>query len=178
MIGVDIGTSKVRVVIGSLASTDGPDGRSLDDDAITIVGVGEYASQGMRKGTKADIGKVTISLDKAMAVAEGMSGVDIQEAVVGIGEVVSYIAKSRCSEYGIANGVYKYIGIGVPHKSVRMRYLDSSHNKPTPESKAVYVVSESYSNHIVGRFNIMRIISYKRYGSSFPTEVGRNLTPA
>ena len=84
MIGVDIGTSKVRVVIGSLASTDGPDGRSLDGDTITIVGVGEYASQGMRKGTIADIGKVTISLDKAMAVAEGMSGVDIQEAVVGI----------------------------------------------------------------------------------------------
>ena len=84
MIGVDIGTSTVRVVIGSLASTDGPDGRSLDDDTITIVGVGEYASQGMRKGTIADIGKVTISLDKAMAVAEGMSGVDIQEAVVGI----------------------------------------------------------------------------------------------
>ena len=77
MIGVDIGTSKVRVVIGSLASTDGPDGRSLDGDTITIVGVGEYASQGMRKGTIADIGKVTISLDKAMAVAEGMSGVDI-----------------------------------------------------------------------------------------------------
>lgn len=84
MIGVDIGTSKMRVVIGSLASTDGPDGRSLDGDTITIVGVGEYASQGMRKGTIADIGKVTISLDKAMAVAEGMSGVDIQEAVVGI----------------------------------------------------------------------------------------------
>ena len=56
MIGVDIGTSKVRVVIGSLASTDGPDGRALDGDTIPIVGVGEYASQGMRKGTIADIG--------------------------------------------------------------------------------------------------------------------------
>ena len=121
---------------------------------------------------------VALFFDQSERLCEKHLTIDIEEAVVGIGEVVSYIAKPRCSEYSVANGVYKYVGIGVPHKSVRMRYLDSSHNKPPPESKAVYIVSESYSNHIVGRFNIMRIISYKRYGSSFPTEVGRNLTPA
>lgn len=82
-VGIDIGTSAVRVVIGAI-----PADRSADNvpeaAPLTIVGVGEQPCQGMRKGTVVDINKVAMSLDKAIGAAEMMSGLNVSEAMVSI----------------------------------------------------------------------------------------------
>ena len=82
-VGIDIGTSAVRVVIGAMPA-DGAQGGAGEAQRLTIVGVGSQPTQGMRKGTVVDINKVAMSLDKAIGAAEMMSGLNVSEAVVSI----------------------------------------------------------------------------------------------
>lgn len=83
-VGIDIGTSAVRVVIGSLPTGDQAQGDIDQSPEITIVGVGSQPAQGMRKGTVVDINKVAIAVDKAIGSAEMMSGLNVEEAVVSV----------------------------------------------------------------------------------------------
>ena len=83
-VGIDIGTSVVRVVIGSLPTGDQAQGDIDQSPEITIVGVGSQPAQGMRKGTVVDINKVAIAVDKAIGSAEMMSGLNVEEAVVSV----------------------------------------------------------------------------------------------
>lgn len=83
-VGIDIGTSAVRVVIGSLPTGDQAQGDIDQSPEITIVGVGSQPAQGMRKGTVVDINKVAIAVDKAIGLAEMMSGLNVEEAVVSV----------------------------------------------------------------------------------------------
>lgn len=83
-VGIDIGTSAVRVVIGSLPTGDQAQGDIDQSPEITIVGVGSQPTQGMRKGTVVDINKVAIAVDKAIGSAEMMSGLNVEEAVVSV----------------------------------------------------------------------------------------------
>ena len=83
-VGIDIGTSNVRVVIGSIPAGGAHDGVSADEQTLTIVGVGSQPTQGMRKGTVVDINRVAMSVDKAIGAAEMMSGLNVSEAVVSI----------------------------------------------------------------------------------------------
>ncbi len=64
-VGLDIGTTTVRCVIGRLEDT------GVD---ISIVGVSEVPNSGMRRGIIADLNKVTRAVDDALARAEQMSG--------------------------------------------------------------------------------------------------------
>lgn len=82
-VGIDIGTSAVRVVIGSVPTGQSADAAG-DAQSLTIVGVGSQPCQGMRKGTVVDINKVAMSLDKAIGAAEMMSGLNVSEALVSI----------------------------------------------------------------------------------------------
>lgn len=81
-VGIDVGTGSVRVVIGAVSGAQGAD--AGDSSRITIVGVGEQPSKGMRKGKVVDINEVAAQTDKALAMAERMSGLEISEALVGI----------------------------------------------------------------------------------------------
>ena len=83
-VGIDIGTSAVRVVIGSVPTGDQAQGDIDQSPEITIVGVGSQPAQGMRKGTVVDINKVAIAVDKAIGSAEMMSGLNVEEAVVSV----------------------------------------------------------------------------------------------
>lgn len=73
-VGLDIGTTTVRCVVGHVDGTGAP----------TIVGVGEASSSGMRKGTVAEIVAIAQSIDKALEASERMSGHQINEAAVSI----------------------------------------------------------------------------------------------
>lgn len=74
-IGLDVGTTKVRCVVGHV---DGPQGTP------TIIGVGEYVNTGMRKGTVVNLVNAASAIDKALEEAERMSGHEIHEATVSI----------------------------------------------------------------------------------------------
>lgn len=73
-VGLDVGTTTVRCVVGHEDGTNPP----------TIVGVGEAPNSGMRKGTVVDIVTTAQAIDKALETAERMSGQPLNAATVSI----------------------------------------------------------------------------------------------
>lgn len=74
-VGIDIGTTKVRCVIGHLDATTG---------APTIVGVSEVANTGMRKGSIVNLNGPAQAIDDALGEAERMSGYEVDAASISI----------------------------------------------------------------------------------------------
>lgn len=73
IVSLDIGTSKVRAIIGEV--TNG---------TIHIVGVGSADSEGIRKGSIVDIDQTVQSIRNAVDHAERMVGIQISDVYVGI----------------------------------------------------------------------------------------------
>lgn len=74
-VGIDIGTTRVRCVIGHL---DG------SNPAPTIVGVGSAPNNGLRKGVVVNIVNTAQSIDRALDEAERMSGHQVNAASINI----------------------------------------------------------------------------------------------
>lgn len=74
-VGLDIGTTTIRCVIGLVDSSS---------PSPSIVGIGEAPSSGMRKGMVVNIVNVAQAIDRAFESAERMSGQEIHEATVNI----------------------------------------------------------------------------------------------
>lgn len=73
IVSLDIGTSKVRAIIGE-----------VNNGSINIIGVGSADSEGIRKGSIVDIDQTVQSIRKAVDHAERMVGIEISEVYVGI----------------------------------------------------------------------------------------------
>lgn len=73
IVSLDIGTSKIRVIIGEVSN-----------GAINIIGVGSADSEGIRKGAIVDIDQTVQSIRNAVDHAERMVGITIDEVYVGI----------------------------------------------------------------------------------------------
>ncbi|HRC27890.1 MAG TPA: cell division protein FtsA [Candidatus Saccharimonas sp.] len=74
-VGIDIGTTTVRAVVGHIDPATG---------TPTIVGVGQAVNTGMRKGTVVNLGGPAHAIDEALGEAERMSGYEVNEATVSI----------------------------------------------------------------------------------------------
>jgi cell division protein FtsA len=74
-IGLDIGTSAVRCVVGELAS---------DTPIPTVIGFSRVANSGMRKGNIAHVEEVAQAVAQAVQDAERMSGREIRHATVNV----------------------------------------------------------------------------------------------
>src|SRR5687768_314543 len=74
-VGLDIGTTTVRCVVGHL------DANSVQPN---VIGVGSAPTSGMRKGSVVNIVNVAQSIDKALEAAERMAGHQIHDATVNI----------------------------------------------------------------------------------------------
>jgi cell division protein FtsA len=74
-VGLDLGTSRVAVVI---AESDDPGG------PISVLGVGESASDGLRKGVVVNLDKTIASIQSAAVAAERMAGQRIESVVVSL----------------------------------------------------------------------------------------------
>jgi cell division protein FtsA len=77
IVGLDIGTSNVRVVIASV--------KSKEEAKPRIIGIGQSPSLGMRKGVVVDIEEMTKSIKMAVDQAERSAGVSIERAYVSVG---------------------------------------------------------------------------------------------
>ena len=75
-VGLDIGSSTIRVVIGKQESEIGHP---------SIIGVGEAAATGIRRGVIVDIDEAVSSISEALEKAERMTGLSIDHAVVSVG---------------------------------------------------------------------------------------------
>ena len=74
-VGIDIGTTTVRCVVGHLDATTG---------APTIVGIGEVSNSGMRKGAIVNLNGPAQAIDEALGEAERMSGYEVNTATINI----------------------------------------------------------------------------------------------
>lgn len=74
-VGIDIGTTTVRCVVGHIDATTG---------APTIVGVGSAPNSGMRKGVVAHLAGPGQAIDAALGEAERMSGYQVDAASISI----------------------------------------------------------------------------------------------
>lgn len=100
-VGLDIGTTKVCVVVGE---------RTSDDD-VSIVGVGQATSSGLKKGVVINIESTTEAIKKAVYEAEVMAGVEIDRVFLGIAG--AHIQSRNC------HGT-----IALKHKEIRLRDID------------------------------------------------------
>ncbi|MDP2934044.1 MAG: cell division protein FtsA [bacterium] len=76
LVGLDVGTSMIRVVVGKLGQ---------DEKSPGIVGVGESQANGIRKGVIVDVEEAVSSISSALEKAERMTGLAIERAVVSVG---------------------------------------------------------------------------------------------
>ena len=74
-VGIDIGTTMVRCVVGHIDPTTG---------APTIVGVGQSSNSGMRKGIVANLTGPAQAIDNALGEAERMSGYQVDAASISV----------------------------------------------------------------------------------------------
>jgi len=74
MVGLDIGTTKISVMIG----------RKNQYDKLEILGTGRAVSNGVARGIVANIDKTVVSIKEAVDEAKQKSGIDIDEVFVGI----------------------------------------------------------------------------------------------
>src|SRR5438034_3519587 len=74
MVGLEIGTSKICVVVGE----------SRPDGALKILGVGQAPSRGVRKGEIVDFETAMKCVHEAVADAEEKSDIMIRSVYVGI----------------------------------------------------------------------------------------------
>jgi cell division protein FtsA len=74
IIGIDLGTTKVSVVIGEVG----------EGGEISIVGVGTAPAQGMRRGMVINIEQASSAIQKALDEAKRMAGVEIESVYVGV----------------------------------------------------------------------------------------------
>ena len=73
-VGLDIGTTKIVAMIG----------RKNEYDKIEVVGIGKAKSLGVKRGVVSNITQTIQSIQQAVDEAESVSGVKIEEVVVGI----------------------------------------------------------------------------------------------
>lgn len=72
--GLDIGTSSIKVVIGS----------RTDDGGVSIVGAGSAPSRGLRKGVVVNIESTVSAIARAISQAESMAGCEISSVIASI----------------------------------------------------------------------------------------------
>ena len=73
-VGLDVGSSRVRCVIGEAA----------DGGVMNVVGVGSAESRGLRRGIVTTTDAVVDSIKKAVEEAERVSGQEVQMATVNL----------------------------------------------------------------------------------------------
>ena len=75
LVAIDIGTTKVCVLIGEVGGRSG---------GVDVIGIGQAPSDGLRKGVVVDIDRTVQSVASAVEAAERLSGLKVRSAFVGI----------------------------------------------------------------------------------------------
>jgi cell division protein FtsA len=73
IVGLDLGTTKVSAVVGE-----------VDQDGITILGVGNVPCRGLRKGVVSNIEWTVRAIREAVDAAQTMAGVEIDTVYAGV----------------------------------------------------------------------------------------------
>ncbi|TMF53649.1 MAG: cell division protein FtsA [Chloroflexi bacterium] len=126
-VGLDLGTSRVVVVI---AESDDPGG------PVTILGVGEVPSDGLRKGVVVNLEKTISAIQAAAVAAERMAGQRIESVVVSLGGTHTWSQNST--------GV-----VAVAHPDHEIG--DDDVHRVVEASRAISVASDRQVIHVIPR---------------------------
>jgi cell division protein FtsA len=120
---LDLGTTKVCCAIAELDST-----------GLRVIGVGEAVSRGIRKGAVIEIDRAAEAVAEAVDLAEQMSGVPVDSAVVGLAGASISSQNSR--------GV---VAVSAGHREVR----DADVTRAVEAARAVSVPSDRKILHVL-----------------------------
>ena len=137
IVGLEVGTSKVCAVVGEV----------LADGMITIIGVGQAPSEGVRKGEMVDLDKAAASIHAAVSEAENSADVEIHNVYASVsgghvrclnnrGSVVITNDDREVSEDEVRNVLLnaKAVNIPVDHviiHAIRQHFFVDGHNGVT-----------------------------------------------
>ena len=94
VVGLDLGTTKVCVVIAEVTAGDGR----------RVIGVGHTPSDGLRRGVVVDVQKTVQAISKAIHEAELMAGVNVRSVCTGItGEHINSL--DSLGAIGVGGGI-------------------------------------------------------------------------
>jgi cell division protein FtsA len=128
-VGIDIGTTTVRCVVGHIDSTTG---------TPTIVGVGQAPNTGMRKGVVANLSGPAQAIDDALGEAERMSGFQVDSASISING--SHIISTKADGMIAVGGMDHEI---IPEDLDRIEEV-ATMGKVPPNREILEVVPHSY----------------------------------
>jgi cell division protein FtsA len=126
-VGLDLGTARVAVVI---AESDDP------GSPVTILGVGESPSDGLRKGVVVNLEKTIAAIQRATVQAERMAGQRIESVVVSLGGTHLWSQNST--------GV---VAVAHPEHEIE----DDDVQRVVEASKAISVPSDRQVIHVIPR---------------------------
>jgi cell division protein FtsA len=132
LVGIDLGSSHIRIAVGQLAV-------SQDRLSLAVIGATESPAQGISKGCVTSLEDAVSSISAALEQAERQIGMPLQEAYVGIGgtHIVAQEAK----------GV---IGVSRPDSDIRQedvaRVLESARALVNPANQEImHVLPRGFS---------------------------------
>ncbi len=131
VVGLDIGTSRIRAVIGEYSETG----------VFQITGVGTSPSTGLRKGVVVNIENTVRSVSQAIEAAEMMSGIEVTRCMIGIGGTHLDGLNSR--------GVVAVTGKGRDNREIGQedinRVIDAAKAVVIPmDRQVIHVIPQSY----------------------------------
>ncbi|MBI3379868.1 cell division protein FtsA [Candidatus Gottesmanbacteria bacterium] len=124
--GIDIGTTKITVIIAGVA----------EDGIVNVLGVATVASRGIRKGQIVDIEESTGSIVESLEAAERMAGYSISSAFISVGG--SHIMSQN------SHGV---VAVAEPHKEIN----NDDINRAIEAAKALNLPSTREVLHVLPR---------------------------
>src|SRR3989344_1729365 len=125
--GIDIGTSKTATVITTVD----------ENEMLSIIGVAQSVSRGVRKGQIVDIEEATSTVVKSLEAAERMAGYQVQSAFISVGG--THISSQN------SHGV---VAVAEPSKEI------SEHDvaRVIEAAKAISLASARQIIHVLPRF--------------------------
>jgi len=131
VVGLDIGTSRIRAVIGEYSDTG----------VFQITGVGTSPSTGLRKGVVVNIENTVRAVSQAIEAAEMMSGIEVTNCLIGIGGTHLDGLNSR--------GVVAVTGKGRDNREIGAedinRVIDAAKAVVIPmDRQVIHVIPQSY----------------------------------
>lgn len=132
IVGLDIGTSFVRAVLGEFT----------EDNKLEITGVGKVPSKGMRNGVIVNIETTMQAITEAVEAAEMMSGHDVSSVVASIGGSQIESQNSR----GVVAVADRGKGTREITRDDVERVIEAARAVPVPPDRQVlHVVPQTYT---------------------------------
>jgi cell division protein FtsA len=125
VVGLDVGSSSIKAVLGEINHING----------INVLGLAKVPSSGLRKGNIVDIESTARSIDACLNELERLTGIEIMSALTGF----SGISVSAVSNHAV-------VAVGNPNNEItredKERVLNSAQNIVLPPDKTIIQVIE------------------------------------